>query len=56
MAAGLDVRQVLSLPFYHPVLEEGLRTALRHAASQLEANPPPLEVLRCADPPVGVRA
>jgi len=25
----LTVQQVLELPFYHPVLEEGLRTALR---------------------------
>lgn len=56
IAAGLGVRQALSLPFYHPVLEEGLRTALRHAANQLEDSPPPLDVLRCADPPVGVRA
>lgn len=56
IAAGLGVRQALTLPFYHPVLEEGLRTALRHAARQLDDAPPPLEVLRCADPPVGVRA
>jgi len=56
IAAGLGVRQALSLPFYHPVLEEGLRTALRDAAEKLEDSPPPLEVLRCADPPVGVRA
>lgn len=56
IAAGLGVRQALTLPFYHPVLEEGLRTALRHAARQLDDCPPPLEVLRCADPPVGIRA
>lgn len=31
----LSVAQVLGMPFYHPVLEEGLRTALRDAARQL---------------------
>ena len=33
----LSVAQVLGMPFYHPVLEEGLRTALRDAARQLPA-------------------
>jgi dihydrolipoamide dehydrogenase len=28
---------MLRLPFYHPVLEEGLRTALRDLAAQLPA-------------------
>jgi len=31
----LTVQQLLGLPFYHPVLEEGLRTALRDLAGQL---------------------
>ena len=31
----LDVHALLGMPFYHPVLEEGLRTALRDAARQL---------------------
>ena len=26
---GFDVDQALSMPFYHPVLEEGLQAALR---------------------------
>jgi len=29
------VRELLRMPFYHPVLEEGLRTALRDAAGKL---------------------
>lgn len=33
----LTVSQMLDMPFYHPVVEEGLRTALRDAASQLIA-------------------
>lgn len=31
----LTLRELLRMPFYHPVLEEGLRTALRDAASKL---------------------
>jgi dihydrolipoamide dehydrogenase len=31
----LTVRQLLRMPFYHPVLEEGLRTALCDAATKL---------------------
>lgn len=34
---GLSVHDMLEMPFYHPVIEEGLRTALRHAAAELEA-------------------
>ena len=32
---SLTVQQLLRLPFYHPVLEEGLRTALRALSTQL---------------------
>jgi dihydrolipoamide dehydrogenase len=35
----LTVHQLLRMPFYHPVLEEGLRTALRSAARQLHEAP-----------------
>jgi dihydrolipoamide dehydrogenase len=31
----LTVHELLRMPIYHPVLEEGLRTALRDAARQL---------------------
>ena len=33
----MTVEQALSMPFYHPVLEEGLRTALRDLAYKLRA-------------------
>lgn len=33
---NLTVHDMLAMPFYHPVIEEGLRTALRDAAGQLE--------------------
>ena len=31
----LTLRELLGMPFYHPVLEEGLRSALRDAAGKL---------------------
>ena len=33
----LTIHQILNKPFYHPTLEEGLRTALKHARRQLNA-------------------
>ena len=33
----MTVARMLEMPFYHPVVEEGLRTALRDAAAKLEA-------------------
>lgn len=33
----LTVARMLEMPFYHPVIEEGLRTALRQASATLEA-------------------
>ena len=45
--SDLTVGQMLERPFYHPVIEEGLRTALRKLNYNLEmgSNPPP----RCID-------
>ena len=37
----LTVRELLGMPFYHPVLEEGLRTALRDAVGKLGGAPVP---------------
>lgn len=36
----MTVHELLRMPFYHPVLEEGLRTALRDAARQLHGQSP----------------
>ena len=55
ISLGLSAHDVLALPFYHPVLEEGLRSALRDLARQLQSAPPGLEVLRCQDPPAGTQ-
>jgi len=53
IAANLSVYDALSLPFYHPVVQEGLRTALRAAARKINSTSDQLELLRCQDPPVG---
>lgn len=36
LQAGLTVPEMLEMPFYHPVVEEGLRTALRALAAELQ--------------------
>ena len=44
----LTVAEVLEMPFYHPVIEEGLRTALRHLLAQLQMAPqPPANCIDC---------
>lgn len=48
----LNVEEALSLPFYHPVVEEGLRTALRDARNKLESIPRATELMRCDDTPI----
>ena len=37
--AEMTIDQMLAMPFYHPVVEEGLRTALRDVAARLDAGP-----------------
>jgi dihydrolipoamide dehydrogenase len=32
---SMTVQQMLAMPFYHPVVEEGLRSALRDLAKKL---------------------
>jgi dihydrolipoamide dehydrogenase len=36
---GQSVHEMLAMPYYHPVIEEGLRTALRHLNRQLRMGP-----------------
>jgi dihydrolipoamide dehydrogenase len=38
--ARMTVTQMLEMPFYHPVIEEGVRTALRDLAAELEKGAP----------------
>jgi dihydrolipoamide dehydrogenase len=51
LAMNLTVEEMLTMPFYHPVIEEGLRTALRDARRQLE-KAPQMELFRCQDTPI----
>ncbi len=45
--AQLTVHAMLDMPFYHPVVEEGVRTALRELALHLQKGPS--DVPACAD-------
>lgn len=51
-----SARAVLAFPFDHPVIEEGLRTALRQAALRASDDELSLEVLRCGDAMEALRA
>ncbi|MCV2369357.1 dihydrolipoyl dehydrogenase [Roseateles oligotrophus] len=44
---GDTVQQMIDSPFYHPVIEEGLRTALRHLRSKLQLAPSAID--QCID-------
>jgi dihydrolipoamide dehydrogenase len=48
--ADLTVDQALNMPFYHPVVEEGIRTALRNLNSNLRHGDP----VKCAVTEMGV--
>lgn len=50
--SGMTIVQMLDMPFYHPVIEEGLRSALRDAKKNLLHGLPPID--RCMDCTPGV--
>ena len=52
ISLNLTVREVLSLPYYHPVVEEGIRTAFRDLSSKIDCGVTNLEILRCNDPEI----
>lgn len=43
----MTISEILDMPFYHPVIEEGLRTALRDLNNKLRLGPVPVK--RCMD-------
>jgi dihydrolipoamide dehydrogenase len=49
IGSKLHAADVLSMPFYHPVIEEGLRGAFREAVKKSDAKKPQFEMLRCED-------
>ena len=56
IGAGWTAAKALSMPFYHPVVEEGLRTALRSIQKQIGKEQNQMELFRCSDPPAGTLA
>ncbi|MBN2428258.1 MAG: dihydrolipoyl dehydrogenase [Deltaproteobacteria bacterium] len=51
----MTVAEMLQMPFYHPTVEEGLRTALRDAAQQVPPENRPVELnlcQSCTEPPL----
>lgn len=45
--AEMTVHEILKMPFYHPVVEEGMRTALRDAAKKLKKSLAHVELAMC---------
>lgn len=50
--SGMTVKQMLEMPFYHPVIEEGVRSALRDLKDKLTRGTPEIE--RCTDSTPGM--
>ena len=48
----LTLSDVLSMPYYHPTLEEGLRTAVRAAGKQFKKAQPDAQARACDQLPV----
>lgn len=49
---SMDVFQILQMPYYHPVIEEGMRTALRDAAAKLVTSHSNFELAICDSAPL----
>jgi len=47
----MTVAEMLQMPFYHPTVEEGLRTALRDVAQQMPPDNRPVELTLCQSCP-----
>jgi len=52
LQAGMTVAEMLEMPFYHPVVEEGLRTALRDLEARMRAAKPLAATTEAAPAPV----
>jgi len=48
----MTIADLLDMPFYHPVLEEGMRSAIRDANKQLESPARYTQTMRCHPNPV----
>jgi dihydrolipoamide dehydrogenase len=52
ISMDMTISDLLNMPFYHPVLEEGLRGAIRDADTQLEIPARYTQTMRCNATPV----
>lgn len=50
ISANLTAAQILAMPFYHPVLEETLRSAFREIVRKTRSKKSNFEMFRCEDP------
>ncbi|MBN2316275.1 MAG: dihydrolipoyl dehydrogenase [Sedimentisphaerales bacterium] len=48
---NLNIFDILQMPFYHPTIEEGLRTAIQHAAKQVSEKHKPPALSLCGNCP-----
>jgi dihydrolipoamide dehydrogenase len=51
VGAGLTAADALAMPFYHPVLEEALRSAFGQIMKQTDDSAPDFELERCSEDP-----
>lgn len=52
ISSNMTAREVLTMPIYHPVIEESLRSAFREIVKQIQSAKPEFEMFRCQDTPV----
>ena len=52
ISSNMSARKILTMPFYHPVIEESLRPAFRDIVKQIRSDKPDFEMFRCQDTPV----
>lgn len=52
ITSSISARKILTMPFYHPVVEESLRPAFRDIVKQIRSEKPEFEMFRCEDTPV----
>src|SRR5690606_19248550 len=51
---GLRIIDLLQMPFYHPTIEEGLRTALRDLLKKVESKKRSFELAFCESVSIGM--
>jgi dihydrolipoamide dehydrogenase len=52
LSNAMTINEALAMPFYHPTVEEGVRTALRDASAKFQEQKQSIELFRCGDTPI----